>query len=160
MNALKKNPEDYKENNFIAKLDDAELSQTANITGKAWALIASKYLGTKLQNEETYYNDLITFAQNSSEEEANQIEEQAIVAQALSYYHALPDTSIALSMITERLENAQKDNASFGDAKSTGIVLMSLSSLGIDAETHDPLTKNDKTVKDGLSKFILSLIHV
>ena len=154
LNALKKNPKDYKENNFIAKLDDAELSQTASITGKAWALIASKYLGTKLQNEETYYNDLITFAQNSSDEEANQIEDQAIVAQALSYYHALPDTSIALSMIMGYIENAQKDNGSFGDAKSTGVVLMSLSSLGIDAETHDPLTKNDKTVKDGLSKFI------
>lgn len=154
LNALKKNPEDYKENNFIAKLDDAELSQTASITDKAWALIASKYLGTKLQNEETYYNDLITFAQNSSDEEANQIEDQAIVAQALSYYHALPDTSIALSMIMGYIENAQKDNGSFGDAKSTGVVLMSLSSLGIDAETHDPLTKNDKTVKDGLSKFI------
>lgn len=154
LNALKKNPEDYKENNFIAKLDDAELSQTASITGKAWALIASKYLGTKLQNEETYYNDLITFAQNSSDEEANQIEDQAIVAQALSYYHALPDTSIALSMIMGYIENAQKDNGSLGDGKSTGVVLMSLSSLGIDAETHDPLTKNDKTVKDGLSKFI------
>ena len=154
LNALKKNPENYKGKNFVAKLDDAELSQTASITDKAWALIASKYLGIKLQNEETYYNDLITFAQNSSDEEAKQIEEQAIVAQALSYYHALPDTSIALSMIMGYIENAQKDNGSLGDGKSTGVVLMSLSSLGIDAETHDPLTKNDKTVKDGLSKFI------
>lgn len=154
LKALKKNPENYKGNNFIAKLDDAELSQTASITDKAWALIATKYLGLKLQNEETYYNDLITFAQNSSDEEAKNMGEQAIVAQALSYYHALPDTSIALSMIMERIENAQKDNGSFGDGKSTGIVLMSLSSLGIDVEAHDPLTKNDKTVKDGLSKFI------
>ena len=97
---------------------------------------------------------MITYAQNSSDEEATQIENQAIVAQALSYYHALPDTSIALSMIMGYIENAQKDNGSLGDGKSTGIVLMSLSSLGIDAETHDPLTKNDKTVKDGLSKFI------
>ena len=154
LNALKKNPENYKGKNFVAKLDDAELSQTASITDKAWALITSKYLGIKLQNEETYYNDLITYAQNSSDEEATQIENQAIVAQALSYYHALPDTSIALSMIMGYIENAQKDNGSLGDGKSTGIVLMSLSSLGIDAETHDPLTKDDKTVKDGLSKFI------
>lgn len=154
LNSLKKNPENYKGNNFVAKLDDAELSQTASITDKAWALIASKYLGIKLQNEETYYNDLINFAQNSSDEEATQIEEHAIVAQALSYYHALPDTSIALSMAMGYIENAQKDNGSFGDGKSTGIVLMSLASLGIDVEAHDPLTKNDKTVKDGLSKFI------
>ena len=154
LKALKKNPENYKGSNFVAKLDDAKLSQTASITDKAWALIATKYLGLKLQNEETYYNDLINFAQNSSDEEATQIEEHAIVAQALSYYHALPDTSIALSMIMECIENAQKDNGSFGDGKSTGIVLMSLASLGIDVEAHDPLTKNDKTVKDGLSKFI------
>lgn len=154
LKSMGENPEDYKGNNLYSKLDDAELSQTASITDKAWALIASKYLGIKLQNEETYYNDLITFAQNSSEEEAKQIENQAIVAQALSYYHALPDTSIALSMIMGYIENAQKDNGSLGDGKSTGIVLMSLSSLGIDVEVHDPLTKNDKTVKDGLSEFI------
>ena len=154
LNALKKNPENDKGNNFVAKLDDAELSQTASITDKAWVLIATKKLGLKLQNEEAYYNDLITFAQNSSDEEAKQIEDHAIVAQALSYYHALPDTSIALSMAMGYIENAQKDNGSFGDGKSTGIVLMSLASLGIDVEAHDPLTKNDKTVKDGLSKFI------
>ena len=154
LKALKKNPENYKGNNLFSKLDDAELAKNASVIDKAWALIATKYLGLKLQNEEAYYNDLIAFAQNSSDEEAKQIEEQAIIAQALSYYHALPDTSVALSMIMERLENAQKDNGSFSDAKITGVVLMSLSSLGIDVETYDPLTKNEKTVKDGLSKFI------
>lgn len=154
LKSMGENPEDYKGNNLYSKLDDAELAQNASVTDKAWALIATKSLGLKLQNEEAYYNDLITFAQNSSNEEAKQIEEQAIIAQALSYYHALPDTSVALSMIMERLENAQNDNGSFGDGKKTGMVLMCISSLGIDAEAYDPLIISQKSIVDGMSEYI------
>ena len=154
LKSMGENPEDYKGNNLFSKLDNAELAKNASVIDKAWALIATRYLGLKLQNEADYYNDLISFAQNSSDEEAKQIEEQAIIAQALSYYHALPDTSVALSMIMERLENAQKDNGSFGDSRKTGIVLMSISSLGIDAEAYDPLIKNKKSIVDGMSEYI------
>lgn len=154
LKSMGENPEDYKGNNLFLKLDDAELAKNASVIDKAWALVATRYLGLKLQNEADYYNDLISFAQNSSDEEAKQIEEQAIIAQALSYYHTLPDTSVALSMIMERLENAQKDNGSFGDSKKTGIVLMSISSLGIKAEAYDPLIKNKKSIVDGMSEYI------
>ncbi len=141
---------------LVKPLDNYAVITEQGSNAAAFALIAAKQYGVKLENEDKYIDYLIEFAKSGEfggEEDEFQVDYIAMTIEGLSFYMDQEKVKQAVNDMLDKLPEYQEDNGGFGNCESTAEVICALSQLGIDALTDERFIKNEKNPGDGLMEY-------
>lgn len=150
------NPADFEGYNLVKPLDDFDAVTGQGINAVDYAIIASKYAGVTLTNEQAYIDEIVKSIDTGEfSKDRFAADYMAMALEALSLCEKTPEVEKAIDKAIKVISESQQKDGSMGTSESTSEVIIGLCQLNIDIFKDSRFIKDGKTLADGLMEYRL-----